>query len=175
MARTFNYGTKWNDINVGIGFTLGSSAPSLDIITGAIRVYSFDGTGPTNQAYASIELLHDYKEGTDIYPHLHWTPTTAAAGNVKWQLEYNVVSPGDAISGSTTISVVTAAGGIKLTNSEFSPAISGTNRKVGDQIMFRLFRNSSDGDDTYADPAGLVSFGVHYQVDDIGSKNRFSN
>lgn len=175
MARTFNYGTKWNDINVGIGFALGSSAPSLGILTGAIKVYNFDGSGPTNEAFACLELLHDYKEGTDIYPHLHWAPTTAAAGDVKWQLEYNVVSHGDAISGSTTISVTQAASGIKLNNAEFAPAISGTGRKIGDQIMFRLFRNPADAADTYEAPAGLISFGVHYQVDDIGSTNRFSN
>lgn len=175
MARTFNYGTKWNDLNVGMSVGLGAAAPSLTTLTGGIKTYQFNGVATMNECFASIELLHDYKEGTDIYPHIHWSPTTASAGNVKWQLEYSVVSPGGAISGSSTTTVTQAASGIKLHNAEFTTSIPGTNRKIGDQIMLRLFRNPSDGADDYGDPAALISFGIHYQVDDIGSTNRFSN
>jgi hypothetical protein len=117
------------------------------------------------------EIQHDYKEGTNLTPHLHWYPTTNDAGNVVWQLEYVVVRGGTVVGSSTTISVTQAAGGVAWTQkrADFTE-IDGSSFKIGDQIHFRLFRDYTHLSDTYGEDAAAATFGFHYQVDSLGSR-----
>ncbi len=37
----------------------------------------------------TVQLPHNWKEGTTIFPHLHWMPkATASSGNVEWNFDY---------------------------------------------------------------------------------------
>lgn len=177
MARTESLGVKWNDLNSGYSYEKGSSAPTLTTLVGNLKADAFSGSGPTDLIHGSFEILHDYKEGTDLYPHVHWMPTTNGAGTVKWVLDYGVAKTGSVLSVDGTIPVTQAASGVAYQEQviEFGTAITGTNLKVGDQIVWTLSRPSSAPEDDYAGSAALISFGVHYQTDDIGSINRFSN
>lgn len=165
--------TNWNDINLGIGsLRAGASAPGTWTVPGtAIILASFNGSGPQQDAYGSLEILHDYKEGTDIVPHIHWCPTTTAAGNIVWQLEYAWTNGGGTVTASTTITV-TVATTLTVANEIRSnfPAISGAGKTMGSRFIFHLFRNAAHVDDTYTDPAGAFDFGVHYERDTIGSR-----
>jgi hypothetical protein len=78
--------TRWVDFNVGaVSLGTGASAPGLIQLNGSnIYVLGFDGNVTSEQVFGSIEIDHMYKEGTDILFHVHWMPTTATAGNVKW-------------------------------------------------------------------------------------------
>lgn len=169
-------GQSWNDINIGsIGLGTGASAPdNVAISSTSILVKAFDGNVTTEQLYGAVELLHGYKEGTDISPHIHWLPTTNGTGNVRWQLEY-VISDHDnpALVSSTTITVDSSATGIawKETVSEF-PDISGTNLKIGNQFAFRLFRVPTAPDD-YPSDAAVLTVGIHYQQNTLGSATEF--
>ena len=49
-------------------------------------------------------------------------------------------------------------------------AITGTNFKIGDQLMFTLTRVASTGD-AYAGEALIATAGIHYEVDTVGSRN----
>lgn len=164
----------WNDINISSNsLKNGVSAPSDWTIPGtSLSIKSFIGTGSTIQsAYGSAEILHDYKEGTDITPHLHYCPTTTGTGNIKWQMEYAWINRGGTISASTTLSAVVAASGIVgNTNIASFPAISGSNMKMGSRFVFRIFRDPADAADTYAADAGVTDVGIHYKKDAMGSR-----
>jgi len=136
-----------------------------------ILIYAFDGGGATNELHGSLTLNHTYKEGTDIYLHVHWYPTTAAAGNVKWQIEYFASTTGY-VYATDTVSVVSAATGTAWEQimETFLTPIPGTDFDIGTQINFRIFRDSSDADDTYTDDAALGAVGVYHQVNTMGSK-----
>lgn len=174
----FNDSVLWNDYNV-TSFALGAGASSPDLITflgaGNLVIHAFDGTSTAEQLYGCIELLHDYKEGTDLRPHIHYVPTTSGAGNVKWNLEYSLASNNVTFPSTTTIAVVDTVSGIAWRHKavEF-PVISGAGLTIGTQIMFRLFRNPSDVQDTYTGDAGLLTFGLHVQIDSDGSRQIFS-
>lgn len=166
--------TTWNDINLpGLALGTGPVAPAIIAIsTTGIRIYAFIGTGVNpDELHGSLETLHDYLEGSDIVAHVHWMPSTNDVGNVKWQLEYIWMSRTGTVSGSTTISVTTAAGGTAWTakRSDF-PTISGTGRVIGDRFIFRIFRDPADAADTYTHDAGLLDFGLHYDRDTMGSR-----
>ena len=137
-----------------------------------ILTYAFIGTGVlADELHGSLETLHDYLEGSDIVPHIHWCPTTADVGNVKWQIEYIWLSRTGTIGASTTISVTTAAGGTAwaLKRSDF-PTISGVGRQIGDRFAFRIFRDPADVADTYGFNAAILDVGIHYEKDTVGSR-----
>lgn len=166
--------TVWRDFNFGVGaLGAGASAPDLVPVNGTgVVLYGFDGNVTTEQLYASLEMDHEWKEGSVIYPHIHWMPTTNNAGNVKWQLEYIWVDKNHgAVGASTTITVTADAGGVAW-DSRFTnfPTIDGTGKTIGSQMMIRLFRNPADVADTYPNDATVITFGFHVEVDTVGSR-----
>ncbi len=75
----------WIDWNFD-GATLAQGAAAPDVInwnSTTIRVSAFDGVNTPEALSKVLELNHDWKEGTIIKPHIHWTPTTTGAGNVE--------------------------------------------------------------------------------------------
>lgn len=168
-------GSYWNDINLS-GLSLGTGGATVpDLITVAstnVKIRGFVGTGVTVQeGWGSLEILHDYKEGTDIIPHIHWLPETNASGDIKWQLEYSWLNGGGTFSTGTTIDVTVAAGGTAWAEKRTNfPTISGTGKTIGSRFLFRLFRNPADAADTFGAYAGLLDFGIHYERDTLGSR-----
>lgn len=175
----------WRDYIVG-GLSLlgGASAPNLTGLTGNLFIYSFAGTGAAQERlYGTMELQHDYKEGQDVRPHIHWTPLEAQTGDVVWQLEYSYAVPtSGGLPGVFTTSVTALCTGSvtasTLSNShqkkEWS-AIPGTGLTIGTVFSFRLLRNPGDAADTYSARAGLVQIGLHYPVSSVGSIYVFGN
>lgn len=168
-------GTVYKDDNFA-AVALGTGATPPDLISlngGTVYVRGFAGSGGTaEQLFGGMEINHDYQSNSDIIPHLHWCPTTTNAGNVKWQLAYQWVSNGEVCSSETIIDVTVAASGVawKMERVSF-PAISGVGKSYGSQLMIRLFRNPADAADTYPDDAAIVgTFGVHYIIDTLGSR-----
>ena len=167
--------TVWKDDNFS-GVTLGVGASPPDLIAlngGTILVRAFDGVAITEQLLFGTEYNHEAKEGADIVFHLHWSPATADAGNVKWQLSYHWVNiDGDFTGAETTITVTQAAGGVAWKANKISfPTVSGTGKTIGSQIVGRLFRDPTDAADTYAADAAITgTFGIHYEIDGFGSR-----
>lgn len=172
--RSIGDATTWDDINVsGLGLGTRASAPSIVTVASTnIRAYAFNGnTATVDELHGSLEILHGYKEGSDISAHIHWMPATNTGGDVKWQLEYVWALNDSTISTSTTISATVAAGTTawKPLIAEF-PLITGTGKTIGSRFGFRLFRDPNDAADTYTGNAVLFDFGVHYERDTLGSR-----
>jgi hypothetical protein len=162
----------WMDYNFGIGAVRrGQQAPDL-INLGAtnIEVLGFDGVNTVESVDASIEMNHNWAEATTLYPHIHWLPSTAAAGNVNWQLEYVLLQDGGVVGASTTINVIQSTAEVAWTQ-QFAnfPTISTVGFTIGAQLFFRLFRDPTDND-TYGADAALATFGIHVLIDTIGSR-----
>lgn len=169
----------WDDLNFP-ALSLAKSAnlaPSQGTIfaSGSIEGLLFNGANQVNEVYGSGEVLHSYKQGSDLYPHIHWTPTDTTIGNVTWFLEYDIVGVNGVYSVPITTSVTQSSNGIAWIHrlAEF-PAINGTGFVIGEQIAFRLYRNATSPLDTYGSNVALLSFGIHYQMDSVGSVSKTS-
>lgn len=166
--------TVWRDENAG-GIALTRAAanrPDLTTINGTnILTYAFDGGGSLEELHWGTEIQHDYKEGTDIWPHIHFYPTTDAVGDIKFTLEYYIKSRGVATVQGTT-SFVTSSGGTawEEIRIDFDDVIDGTNLTIADQAHFRIFRDSSDAQDGYTNDVAIATVGYHYEVDTVGSR-----
>ena len=163
----------YDDVRVsGLAMRTNATAPDLIAFAPAattLLTYGFDGTGTDEQAYFAIQLPHSYKEGTDIYPHVHWTPTDANAGTVVWTLEYTWINRDATASAPTTIKTTAVnAGGVAWVHkySDFTD-ISGTGKKISSMLMCRLTRLGAD--DTYAHDAALLEVDFHFVIDSLGS------
>jgi hypothetical protein len=165
----------WKDLDIG-AVSLGGGASSPDLVAingGSIQLPAFDGGVITEQLWGAKEIDHDYAEGTDIQVHCHWMPTTAGAGSVKWQMTYMIAKNGVAVGAENTVSVVQAAGGVAWVTrfANLAPVIPGAGLEIGNQIIFRFFRNPTDGSDDYAGDAVVTTIGFHIQVDSFGSRS----
>ncbi len=166
---------QWDDI-ITPGFALGtgSATPALvsfPAVTG-LRIYGFSGTNSTpDELFAFFEIPHGYQEGTELHPHVHWTPNDNNVANVKWQMSYSISTVNGTFGAQATLSGISATSGVGahlLTS--LDPEIPGLGIKIGSIIACRLFRDATDPDDTYTGLANLLSFGLHYKVDTLGSR-----
>jgi len=168
--------TVYDDINLsGSALTPGgSAAPGFGVFRdGNLAAYVFDGDSLTERLYGSIEMKHNYKEGSDIEFHIHWSPTTTSLGNVVWQVYYSWANSGEVFAASTLVAATaTAAGGtaFKSVYSTFG-SISGVGKTINSQIVIQIFRDPTNIGDTYPNDAALIQFGIHYEIDTIGSRN----
>ncbi len=152
-----------------------SSAPSVDTFksTGGadttIETYAF---AVGEKVHGGFELQHDYKEGTDLVFHVHWQGIAAPSGtdNVQWRLNYIVSRDGVTLAAATVFDSPDTAidTQYRAYKSSFA-AITGTTFKMEDQFMFTLTRVASTGDE-YTGTALIMTAGIHYEVDTMGSR-----
>lgn len=163
---------QWNDIIIP-GAALGAGASAPDPIShpsaSTVIVYGFDGNNILEQLYGQFELPHDYEQGSILSPHVHWTPTTTASGSVIWNMDYAYANVNDVhISG--TVSGECSGGGTGIHRLCALTDISITGARIGGVMSIRLYRNPTASGDTYINDAALLSIGIHYKSDTLGSR-----
>ena len=166
--------TVWDDYNSGGFPSSASNREEFKDTTGAdtgIETYVLD-IGET--VMGSFELEHSYKEGTDIYFHIHWQGDTAPTGTdyVRFELTYTFGKTGEDPAAPTTIAVETAYdNAYEFVVSEFA-GITGTDLDIGDQFLFKIERVTAVGD-AYSGKVLLATVGLHVEINTMGSRQRF--
>lgn len=164
--------TVWRDNNIGgVALAQGSSnQPSrVNFDTTNIIVYEFSAS-QTNALHGNMEHQHDAREGVAITPHIHWYPTNTNTGDVRWGLEYTIEAMSGTLYSGTIYVDATASGTAWQEQRDNFAEIGGANLVIGAQIHFRLFRDGTDAADTYNDGAAIATFGIHYEIDTVGSR-----
>ncbi|MBI3138986.1 MAG: hypothetical protein HYZ15_10405 [Sphingobacteriales bacterium] len=173
---------RWDDLRVVLDN--GSNAAQLSYLSGSSgpQIWYFRYDQGVEAMSFNVQLPHSWKEGTTIYPHLHWVPKSSASGNVEWNFEYswvnydpNTPQQFPAYTTSTVISTGPfTATTHKITSLTASNAgISGTGKKISSILVCRIWRNSSTSGDTYNADAGVLFVDFHIQVDGWGSRSEY--
>lgn len=126
----------------------------------------------------TIEIPHNYKEGTDLEVHLHIANNgqDSTARTCLYQIYYTYGIPDNGTN--QFIAEVTLTGTLTIpantpTRSAFylsMGTITGTNIKIGTQLKMRVERGlPQSGTAPTANPF-LGQVGVHYQIDTMGSR-----
>jgi hypothetical protein len=159
----------WDDIIVPASNLRGGvSVPNFSVFQNGVYQLLFINT-QSDEVYGSFEIPHDYKEGTDLQPHIHWSPNSTNTGNCVWDFEYTIVNANGTF-GATTTTTITQAGSGTINKHQLAntaAVISGSGIKVGAICVFRLARPTGDA---FTGDAFLHSVGVHYQIDTMGSR-----
>lgn len=175
-------GLRWDDLRITLD--KGSNAAALDYISGSSgpQIWYFRNNEGLESMSFTVQLPHTWKEGTTIYPHIHWLPKNTASGNVIWNLEYtwanyDPVTP--QVFPAITTSTVTSSGPYTANAHTITAlttgnaGIDGTGKKISSILICRIWRNSSSGGDTYNYDAGLLFLDFHLQIDGYGSHQEY--
>lgn len=161
----------WEDLRApatGIN-PVGSTSPATPNTTDGSLTFA-----KGNVVTCWFQMSHAWKEGSDIYIHLHWSKTTSAAGSVNWQIKYKWFNLGatapafsSLITGSETIPNSDTADKHALYS---FPVVSGAGKTLSSMICVYLER-INDGNDTYAANVNLYEIDIHHLVDSFGSNS----
>jgi len=131
------------------------------------------------KVHAGFEIQHDYKNGSDFIPHVHFQIIAAPTGtdNVNWQMDYVIMRDDETTDTKTVITTGDTAVDTQYENYRADFAAidgstagpNGTPVQIGDQFFFTLTRIAAVGD-AFAGDALIQTAGIHYQVDTLGSR-----
>jgi len=148
----------------------------LGITTGSIGVQALSfPAGAITEIFGSVQFPHSYKEGSLIYPHVHWAAPNTDAGDVVWKLEYLWVNihenmqPNTTLVSTTVANEVTTLGMHKMTNVP-AAGIDGTGMGISSILQYRLYRDGLDANDTYPGKVYVSEFDIHFTIDAFGSE-----
>lgn len=131
------------------------------------------------ELYFTTQMPHQWKEGTEIFPHVHWTAKSdVGSDKVVWGLEYTWANVG-VVFGNTTIITgsdpITAIGTVSAYEHAITSlgTITSTGNTLSSMLVCRIFRKSADGIDTFNASAGLLEIDFHFQIDSDGSRTEY--
>ena len=164
----------WNDIiinGLAVATKPTDNPPDLETFKGNQELYAFDGAGGSEQVWTAAHILHDYKLGTDVYPHVHWSHNQVApSGDVVWQLEYMVAKGfGLEVFPAPIILTMQQTADVQYTHQiiESLTAIPASDIEPDTVVLMRLFRDSAHANDTFANDAFLIQLDLHYESDGL--------
>lgn len=175
--------TIWDDLRVTLD--QGSNSALLDYLSGTSgpQIWFFRNNAAVEAMSFTVQLPHSWKEGTTIYPHLHWIPKNTAGGNVEWNFEYtwaNYEPAAPQVFPAITTSTVVASGPFTASTSLITAlttsnaGIVATGKKISSILVCRIWRDASRAADTYAADAGLLFLDFHIEMDTFGSRSEYS-
>lgn len=170
---------RWDDLRFPVTAlnNLSGAQPGLEAATGFLM---FDAAG-TETVLGLAQMPHSWRESSAIIPHVHWSKSTSAAGNVLWRLQYEIVNNGDTalLTYGTTLDAVTTVDGTPDTNTADKCLISSFGEidmsgfSISCLVFWKLSRIGGDGSDTYGADARLMEFDIHYELDSLGSRGQY--
>lgn len=165
----------WDDLRTSlVRAAVTTDPPTLTVFRGATMANSFVQDA-TQSVMFDAQIPHTWLEGSDVHPHLHWSPgNSASTAVVRWGLEYTWSNVNDAFPVSTTVYVNAPAAGTAYAHQIASfGALSGTGKRVSSVFSCRLFREGANAADTFPTGAFAISFDFHLQMSSDGTVNEF--
>lgn len=179
--------TTWTDllINPALASSNGNNKPVWSkFVETNIFTWAF-ADAAVNEITFTVQLPHNYKEGSTIYPHVHWSSTTdPGTTRVKWVLEYQWVNHQTSFTATTTSTEsgfqIAGVTGRSVNAYEHiitpisSAGLVGTGKSISSLLICRLYRDGSAADDTFTGTAFLLSADFHFEIDSFGSRGQFT-
>jgi hypothetical protein len=196
----------WDDIRVpGTQVAqFGERPPDVKLFqkTGSsfgVWAYAFDAS-EVEDLHFSVQIPHTWREGSTVYPHLHWTPSDTASGTVVWTFEYTWANVWEAFTETNYLEatphatnnidreqLITSfhydyANGINglppALTEEYKAAHPsyydiGDPKQISSMLMCRIVRHATHDDDTYPSDAFFLEFDIHIEVNSPGSVRPF--
>lgn len=165
--------TEWNDIFIPIAGAKvpAANAPTWSAFTANLNSYTFAIDDYLDLGTA--EILHGYKEETDIGLHVHFITNGLDADErtVKFTLHYSWGNPADVMDAESSLTAeytIPASTTDKTNFSLYLGAITGTGKTIQSLFKCRIERIASTGTEPASDPF-VEMVGIHYEIDTIGS------
>jgi hypothetical protein len=180
----------WEDLRVPLSSANKKNSTTVErgipfesnVISGSPIISWFAPSG-TDEMYFVAQLPHSWKEGTTIYPHIHWIPSETGSTDTesnptvpRWGLEYAWLNIGETFSAYTTIyGTTTSTSEVLVANRQyltFLGSIDGNTdpiKKISSMLICRIFRDGDNAADNFAGYAGALGVDFHYEVNTKGN------
>jgi len=161
--------TYWDDMKFPFSRTKRGSSdlPHFDCTNIGLL---FPQNDATEIVYMIGQMTHAWKEGTSIYPHIHYIQTSASIPVFK--LSYRWYNNGDTVPSYTTITSTTLAfaytSGSILQILKF-PVIVGTGKTLSSILDMKVYR---DDNVVSGDVLGK-EFDIHFEINAPGSRQEY--
>jgi hypothetical protein len=177
----------WDDLRIAPGnATLGGLRdPAFtqfrDNGSSSIGVFAFKFSYETvannqKELFFETQMPHRWKEGSNIFPHLHFSPMTTDTGTVRWGFEYTWANVNEAFP-ETTILYSEATIDSADQYGHRIPAnfgeIDGAGKRISAVMSGRIFRDSAHANDDLNADMALLSTDIHHRVNSLGSRQVF--
>jgi hypothetical protein len=167
--------TVWNDINMSLVTAKVPAAnfPAWAAFSANLNSYTF-----AINDYADIstaEILHQYKEGSDLGIHIHLVTNglnNATARKVKYTIYYSWGDMDEVMGAEASLTAeATIAANVADRTHLFLDMgdITGENYKIESLLKLRVKRIAGTGTEPAVDPF-VEQVGIHYEIDALGSK-----
>lgn len=149
------------------------TAPDFPVFRNGIKTWAFDDAS-LEELWTSVHIIHDWQVGTDLYPHVHWSHTTAPTtpnSTVVWQIEYMTARgySAEQFPASTTIALEQDVDGAAAYThhiiEDVGIVLPGASLEIDSLILMRIFRDGGAGSDTLTGDAFLLYVDFHYESD----------
>jgi hypothetical protein len=164
---------------IGVDFAwIGGHVGNISFGSRGVLLKYFSPTNP-NELYFSAQLPHEWLEGSNLEPHVHWVPNAngAAGERVRWGFEYTWTAPFSSFENTTLMYATTNAQDIDLVKDDHLISrfgtLDATGKTLSSMLICRVFRDAEDVGDTFTDFAGFLEFDFHYQKNTLGSRQEF--
>lgn len=176
--RFYNAATTWQDINFDIGalgVASGAAGPTYGTLPGGTIKRAQFLNARLTEVNGALEVDHEVRLVT-VKPHFHALPMSTATGDAKFSLAYTVTNGGDTEPAETVISATfTLDGTLGKNYSVGLPDIDVSSCSAGCQFSFRFYRDPADVADTHAGDIGLKTFGLHVEVQSMGTRTTIND
>jgi hypothetical protein len=178
--------TVWDDIRINPGSfdRPGTSDPAIvtyNVNAGGVNTYLWE-FAKNNIASFTVQMPHSYKEGTDIYVHIHWTPGSRGneenGATVGWKIEYSWANLNANFPTMLVLDLSDACDGTDHKH-QMTPevSISGVGKTISSMLICNIKRTDTGSDDTWASGASgqlplLLEIDIHFEMDTTGSKDK---
>lgn len=178
--------TVWDDMRITPGSfdRPGISDPDIvayDVNGGGVSTYLWE-FAKNDIASFTIQMPHTWKEGTNIYCHIHWTPGSRGneenGNTVGWKIEYSWANR-DANFGTMAVLDLSDACDGTDHKHQMTPdvAITGTGKTISSMLLCNVKRTDTGTDDTWSSTTPgqlplLLEIDFHYEIDTAGSASR---
>ncbi|KKL91058.1 hypothetical protein LCGC14_1898460, partial [marine sediment metagenome] len=126
------------------------------------------------QVFFGVLIPHGYKLGSNLQPHVHWSPQTTDTGQVDWFLEYTIANLNGTFGNTATIIMSDNGDGtINKHQIAETDVIDGSSLTLASKLICRLYRDGGQGTDNLTGDAALLEFDIHFEQDTIGSHEEY--
>lgn len=166
----------WNDITSALSGAraVGGSVPTFATFIGGLKEYSFSASAMQELHLEAFHIGHDYKPESDIFFHIHWSPSDTNTGVVRWGIEFTVAKGHNqqVFPATTTIFLEQAGNGVAMQHQLIQVEV-GTNLNIEPDtlILGRIFRDGAHDNDTYTGAAFGHEIDLHYETDRLATLN----
>lgn len=163
--------TVWEDLNFSVESSGGPAATTPnDVVINGVFYKEFD-SGNNQNCGSGQEIPHKAKLGNKLHPHIHLflkagesVGTTGVTFTVNWELrQVSGVTHGSVDLSATSAQLNTVAGASKLDIYDSTGFVGPT--ELGAQISLKIERTAGNAGDII-----VTTYGVHYEIDAVGSK-----